>query len=332
MNETELQALLDSGNPDDIDKALKYLEENKEDVTAEPSSGDQGAEQTAADKGTDVITASSAAEEAAPKGITSKNGEHVLPYEVLEKERREKQEMQRQLDELKRQSQDSQNMADQVAAMNKKVELLQGQLTKHGIKPAELAEELQITEDELELLTEYGEVGEVSAKLARKYAALEKQLQSLTGQMHTAPAQAPAPTDDNADVHGDVHKAIAATEGLPEVMADPKLRAQAVALDEKLQADPAFANKPLTARFAEVMKRLAPQIIGAKGPRGNDKQNADMDEFAPPHSLNGIVGATDDVNAPLSQRLSGLPEEQIQHQLSRMTEAEQKQLMAEIGW
>lgn len=333
MDEAELQALLDSGNPEDIDKALKHLAEIKEDVTAEPSSGKQGAEQTAAVEGTDVSTVSSTANNAAPKGVASKNGDHVLPYEVLEQERREKAELKRQLEESDRRYQASQTMAQQVEATNQKVELLTNQLTKLGIKPAQLAEELQLTEAELEGLEDYDQLGEVSAKVARKVMALEAQLTKLTNLQQTAAPKAAAaePAAEANAALTDVHAAIDATEGMRAVMSDPVLTKQAVALDEKLKAMPEFADKPLTARFAEVMKRMAPVILQQQGKSGK-QADVDFDDVKPPHSLNGIAGATADVNATLTQQLEGLTEEQIQHRISQMTDAQLKQLHAETGW
>lgn len=328
MKQEELQALLDSGNPDDIDKALKYLDENKEDVNAEPSSGSEGAEQSAATEGNDVNTGSSTAEGAAPKGVASKNGDHVLPYEVLEQERREKAELKRQLEERDRQQLESQNMAQQVEAMNQKVALLTEQLTKNGIKPAQLPEEMQLTEADLEGLEDYDTLGEVNIKMARKVMALESQLEKLHKQQAAAK---PEPVSDDTAALNDINAAIDATDGMRAVMSNPELSKQAVQIDEELKAKPEFANKPLTERFAAVMKRMAPVILKQQG-KGAKQDDVDLDDVKPPHSLNGIPGATADVNAPLSQQLEGLTEEQIQQRLNQMTDAQRNQVLAEIGW
>lgn len=330
MDDAELQALLNSGDPEEIDKALKYLDENKEDVSAEPSSGNQGTEQDAADKGNDVNAGSSPTDNAAPKGIASKNGEHVLPYDVLDRERRENQELKRQLEESDRQLRESRTLSDQATAINQKVELLQNQLTKHGIKPAQLAEELQLTEEDLEGLEDYDNLGEVSAKTARKLMALEKQFAKLTEQYQTAPAQATNTNDADNNAITDINAAIDATDGMREVMSNPNYRDKAVAIDEQLKAMPQFAGKTLEQRFSEVMKRMAPVILKGSDKRGN-KEDDDFDDIKPPHSLNGIAGATPDVNAPISQQLAGLNDDEIQHRLMQMTDAQRNQVMQELG-
>lgn len=250
---------------------------------------------------------------------------------MLEQERREKAELKRQLEERDRQYQESQSVAEKVEAMNQKVALLTGQLQKHGIKPAQLAEELQLTEEELECLEDFDQLGEVSAKVARKLMALEAQVTKLTTQQNTVPAQsAPADADDAA-VISDINAAIDATEGMRAVMSDPVLSKQAVLIDEELKANAAFANKPLTERFAAVMKRMAPVILQQQG-KGAKQNDVDLDNVDPPHSLNGIAGATADVNAPLSEQLQGLTEDQLQHRINQMTDAQRAQLMNELGW
>lgn len=135
MTEEELQALLESGNPDDIDKAITYLNENKQDVEdTDSSGGDAGKTKKAETEEKDVVTDSSAADDAAAKGISSKNGEHVLPFSVLEAERQKSAKLQQELDARERELQEARTAREQAEATQRKIDLLQQQLTKHGIK------------------------------------------------------------------------------------------------------------------------------------------------------------------------------------------------------
>lgn len=335
MNQEELQALLNSGDPADIDRALQYLDENKQDVDDEPDSsgGDQGAAaKLALTTETDVNAAPSATEEKA-KGIASKNGEHVLPYEVLERERQEKAELKRQLDEHERRAAEADNAKQQAVAMQNKVALFQAQLEKAGIKPAQLAEEMTLTEEELAAMEDFGEVGEVAGKTARKVMFLQNQLEQLAKQFQAQPAaavkQAPA-AGGEAEVLASIRAAIAETEGLSDVMDNPALRDKAVAIDEELQASAAFKDKSHKERFAEVMKRMAPVILKQEQGTKPGKKAADKDELDPPMSLSGIAGATADVTAPLSKQLEGLSEAQIQLRMNSMSDAQRDQLLKEM--
>lgn len=329
MNEEELQALLNSGNPADIDKALAHFEENKKDVDGDTdsSSGDQGGEDGAETTDKDVETGSSPTEENA-QGIASKNGAHVLPYSVLEAERQTNAELKRQIQEMTQREQEANTVGQQAEAMQQKMALMQEQLEANGIKPAQLAEELQLTEEELAGLGEYGEIGEVGAKTARKVMLMEKTIAALSQQLQKSAAE-PVKAE-KADPDQEIYDAIDATDGMADVMKDPELAKKAIAIDEQLKGMAKFQNLPLTERFAEVMKRLTPEILnGGKG-RGNKQQDLD-DDLAPPMSLNGIPGATADVNAPAYAQFEGKSEAEVQHLLMQMSPAQQEKVMRELG-
>lgn len=329
MTEEELQALLDSGNADDIDKALAYLAENQDNVEEDTESlrGEPGKQKRAEAEGTDVVTGSSPAEEEAIKGVSSKNGEHVLPYSVLESERQRNAQLQQELAERDRELQEARNQREQAEATQRKIELLQQQLEKNGIKPAQLAEELQLTEEELaNLEDDYGDMGSVGAKTARKLIHLEQTVSKLLTQAETVKAK---PAEQPDDLVAETQAAIAATDGLSDVMRDPVLSKKAIAIDDELKALPQFANKPLKDRFAEVMRRLTPVILNQGGKK--TKQDVDLDDNAPPLSLNGIPGATADVNASLASQFEGLSDAEIQHRLLQLTESQQLQVMRELN-
>lgn len=330
MTEQEIQALIDSGDPDQIDKAIAFLDSQntKEDVTAEPSSGKQpSTQQSANTEETDVNPASSTADVEAPKGIQSKNGEHVLPYAVLEQARQEAQEAKRQLSIAQQQAADATTNAEKVSALQQQMELMQAQLEKAGIKPAKLDDSLTFTDEELDALDEYGELGGVSKKAAKKVAQLEAQVQALLKQTQTipaAPVAAPASTDP-------VSQAIAAVEGLDEVMRDPALAEKAIAIDDQLKTDPKWANQPLQNRFGEVMKRLTPVIL-QRDSTSKGKQAFDPDYVAPPMSLNGISTSQADASTGLEDMFKGLSEIEIQAKYMSLTPAQQAQVNEMLGW
>lgn len=320
MNTQELEQMLQSGNPDLMQQAMNFLAENKQDVDEPDSSGgEQEVNQPSAVKTQDESAGAEA------QGIASKNGQHVLPYEVLVAERERNAQLKAQLDEYDRERAEAANAAEQAAAMQKKVDLLTRQLQAEGIEPAQLLEDQQLTEDELEGLAEYGDVGRVTGVTARKMLLLQKQVETLLSQQQAA-APAAVKASSQEDVVADVWAEIAKVDGLTEVMQTPGLSKQAATIDAQLQADPKWATKPIADRFTEVMRLMAKPILAHTNKPSHDT-TGDM-----PFSLNGIPGATADVTAPLLQQFDGLSEQEIQHRLSQMNPTEQAKVIAAMGF
>ncbi len=190
------------------------------DVEPAPSAGEvaAGNEQAAANQ---VEEQANAPE----KVVMAKNGQHTIPYEVLEQARNEAKQLREQL-----------TQAQQAQAERDKLQAL---LERNGIDPS--VDPDYISQEELEQLAQdYPDLGKSIATIARKLQKLEPQ---------AAPQQ----------VQPSANPARDAMQTIPDLVAwsnsDQDRFDMALAIDERLQADPAWSNKPLTERFTEVARR-----------------------------------------------------------------------------
>ncbi|EDQ2394476.1 hypothetical protein RU50_005603 [Salmonella enterica subsp. enterica] len=167
------------------------------------------------------------------KGILARDGKHVIPYDVLEAERAEKQRL-------------TQRYEQQLAEEQRKIDLLTSQIKQAGMTPDPLPEDARISDEQIAKIREdYPEVANALTLMARKYDYLQAQVQGAQ------PQQQVEEQDNSAAV-----AALNATPDLAEWQrSDPDRFAVAVHLDGKLQNDPAWKGKPLTERFAEVARR-----------------------------------------------------------------------------
>ena len=320
----EFLDLLKDADPDAILAAINKL--GSEEVVNPDSAPGTELDESASTAGP---TASTGAEVETPAGITSKNGEHVIPFSVLEEERRQNAELKRQLAEHARTVQASQNASAEYEAMQRRNELLRQQLEAQGIKPAQLPEEQTLTAEELQQLEEFGELGEVAGKMGHKVLHLlntQQKMQEQLAALTKAPAT-PTPAENADPAVTAVSAAIAATPGLPEVMADPALSKLAVDIDNQLKTNPAFANKTIAERFAEVMRQMTPRLVKRDAGKGPQK---DVDTDAP-FSLSGIPGATNDVTASIADRLSHMNEAEIQTYIETGSAAEVAEILRAMG-
>ncbi|TNI85207.1 hypothetical protein [Aeromonas sobria] len=190
------------------------------DVQPAPSAGEvaAGNEQAAANQ---VEEQANAPE----KVVMAKNGQHTIPYEVLEQARNEAKQLREQL----AQSQQAQAERDKLQAL----------LEKNGIDPS--VDPDRISKEELEQLAQdYPDIGKALMAVASKLDKLEPQAASQQVQPSANPVQA-------------------ALQAVPDLAAwrdgDQDRFDMALTIDDKLQADPAWSNKPLADRFAEVARR-----------------------------------------------------------------------------
>lgn len=112
--------------------------------------------------------------------------------------------------------------------------------------PDPLPEDARISDEQIAKIREdYPEMADALTLMARKYDYLQAQIQK------EQPQRQVEEQDNSAAV-----AALNATPDLAEWQrSDPDKFAIAVHLDEKLQNDPAWKDKPLTERFAEVARR-----------------------------------------------------------------------------
>ncbi|HAG1965795.1 TPA: hypothetical protein G8R56_004053 [Salmonella enterica] len=167
------------------------------------------------------------------KGVLTRDGKHVIPYDVLEAERTGRQRVEQEAFLLKQ----------QLAEEQRKIDLLTSQIKQAGMTPDPLPEDARISDEQIaKIRDDYPEMADALTLMARKYDYLQAQIQDQQTQQ--------APQNDPATL------ALNATPDLVDWQrSDPDKFAVAVHLDEKLQTDPAWKDKPLTERFAEVARR-----------------------------------------------------------------------------
>lgn len=183
MSTIDLNNLTGAESLDELEAALEALEKDEGSDAPEIQDGEAGKPtDNAVQTETDVNTESSTAEaqqadseeaahqepaqnaaESAERVIASKDGKHIIPYDVLDHERREKQQERREKQALQEQLQ-------QAVAEREKLQLL---LEKHGI-PAD-ADPDSISIEEIEQLAQdYPEIGKALTGIVNKLNKFEQ--------------------------------------------------------------------------------------------------------------------------------------------------------------
>ncbi|MFM5499476.1 hypothetical protein ACET7P_00875 [Aeromonas veronii] len=268
------------------------------DVEPAPSAGEvaAGNEQAAANQ---VEEQANAPE----KVVMAKNGQHTIPYEVLEQARNETKQLREQLAQ-----------AQQAKAERDKLQAL---LEKNGIDPS--VDPDDISQEELEQLAQdYPDLGKSIAAIARKLQKLEPQAAPQQVQPVANPVQA-------------------ALQAVPDLAAwrdgDQDRFDMALTIDDKLQADPAWSNKPLAERFAEVARRTKlafgdeVEAPPAKAPGKAAEKPADHIPSSPSE-----LGQTHHAPATGVERYGAMSQADLIGEMGNMTEAQIEALLAQSGF
>ncbi len=167
-----------------------------------------------------------------PKGILSKDGQHVIPYDVLVAERTEKQRL----------VGTNQQTATELAEAKRQLAALTRQINSAGMQPVPLPEKAQITPEQINVIRE---------NFPEMAAVLDTVVQKIDYLQQGQPAQATNQPSGNPVAD--------AMNAVPDLKSwqdqDPDRFTLAVHIDTNLQNDPAWKDKSLTERFAEVAKR-----------------------------------------------------------------------------
>ncbi|MFQ1834168.1 hypothetical protein ACK36Q_08995 [Aeromonas veronii] len=268
------------------------------DVEPAPSAGEvaAGNEQAAANQ---VEEQASAPE----KVVMAKNGQHTIPYEVLEQARNETKQLREQL----AQAQQAQVERDKLQAL----------LEKNGIDPS--VDPDDISQEELEQLAQdYPDLGKSIAAIARKLQKLEPQAAPQQVQPVANPVQA-------------------ALQAVPDLAAwrdgDQDRFDMALTIDDKLQADPAWSNKPLTERFTEVARRTKlafgdeVEAPPAKAPGKAAEKPADHIPSSPSE-----LGQTHHAPATGVERYGAMSQTELVGELGAMSDAQIEALLEQSGF
>ncbi|MGU5727614.1 hypothetical protein ACV1DR_01600 [Aeromonas jandaei] len=268
------------------------------DVEPAPSAGEvaAGNEQAAANQ---VEEQANAPE----KVVMAKNGQHTIPYEVLEQARNETKQLREQL----AQAQQAQVERDKLQAL----------LEKSGIDPS--VDPDDISQEELEQLAQdYPDLGKSIAAIARKLQKLEPQAAPQQVQPVANPVQA-------------------ALQAVPDLAAwrdgDQDRFDMALTIDDKLQADPAWSNKPLAERFAEVARRTKlafgdeVEAHPAKAPGKAADKPADFIPSSP-----SALGQTHHAAPTGVERFGAMSQTELIGEMGAMTDAQMEALLEQAGY
>lgn len=265
-----------------------------------------------------------------PKSILSKDGKHVIPYDVLEAERAEK----------RRVAESSQRTAAELAETRRQLEVLTRQINAAGLQPAQLPEKTQITLEQIAGVRDsFPELAGVLDSLVQKVEYLQS----------AQPAPAPVQQAASAD------PVMSALDATPDLKAwqtgDPDRFTLAVHIDETLKNDPAWKDKPLAERFGEVAKRTraaygesvesatqqqTPPVQDAKQPTAEEIQQKAATALATATAAAQLpaspsdVGQTATQSASLIEQAANADPDQLQTMFAGMTDAQIEALLEQI--
>lgn len=268
---------------------------------------------------TGTSTTGEVATEERPKGIATQDGKHVIPYAVLEAARAEN----------RRSAESQQRASIELEQTKRQLQMLTQQVNQAGLTPAKLSEESQITPEQLaKIRDEFPDLSGVFETLVQKIDYLQK----------ANPSTQAAPIESTGNPVTDALKATPELEGWQS--ADPDRFSLAVHLDEKLQTDPAWKDKPLTERFNEVVKRtkaaygesveapLTPATVQVAQPTAEELQKLADDKLAAAKASAAIPTSPSDLGSPsthqptLLEQAAGADHQQLTAMFSGMSEAQ----------
>lgn len=170
--------------------------------------------------------------------IASKNGQHALPYEVLQTSRSAEKQAK---EEAKQLADDKALLEQQVEQLKKLGELHSTQLKDADIDPKRLPEQMLNDPQYLaKLQSDYPEMGDAVAALAQQVQQLQSSQQSI---------ESSPPID--------VQRAFEQSNHLQDWQTNDTERwLMAQQIDDVLANDPSFQDKPITERFTEVERRV----------------------------------------------------------------------------
>lgn len=212
-----------------------------------------------------------------PKGVQAKDGDHIIPYSVLERER----------DRAARAESTAKALSDQLEAL------------QAGKQPVAAATQGKLTEEDLaQMDVDLPGVAKVIRAQIAAIDSLTGTIQSLQQENEIAQNNRQAAAQDQTE---------AAIQGNPDILAwreqasrkdnpDPLMWNRAADLDAVLRSDPAWQDKPIAERFAKVAESIR-SIYGAppapvvdpippkKEPQADLKQVADAKLQAAPAAV-----------------------------------------------
>lgn len=260
-----------------------------------------------------------------PKGILSKDGQHVIPYDVLVAERTEKQRLMGT----------NQQTETELAEAKRQLAALTRQINSAGMQPVPLPEKAQITPEQ---------INDIRDDFPGMAAMFDTLVQKIDYLQQGQPAQATNQPSGNPVAD--------AMNAVPDLKSwqdqDPDRFTLAVHIDTNLQNDPAWKDKSLTERFAEVAKRTkaaygesvepvqqeqATTTTTAATQTNADVQRIAAEKLAAATAATQVPGSPSDLGvttthtaSPLEQAANASPD-QLQAMFAGMTDAQIEALL-----
>ncbi|HEI6853039.1 TPA: hypothetical protein SJ558_004118 [Yersinia enterocolitica] len=257
------------------------------------------------------------------KGILSKDGQHVIPYDVLVAERAEKQRL----------VGSNQQTATELAEARRQLAALTRQINSAGMQPVPLPEKAQVTPEQINFIRE---------NFPEMAAVLDTVVQKIDYLQQGQPAQATHQPSGNPVAD--------AMNAVPDLKSwqdqDPDRFTLAVHIDTNLQNDPAWKDKSLTERFVEVAKRTKAAYGESVEPvkqqqatttaattTTTDMQRIAAEKLAAATAATQVPGSPSDLGvttthtaSPLEQAANASPD-QLQAMFAGMTDAQIEALL-----
>ncbi len=243
--------------------------------------------------------------------VASKNGQHTIPFSVLEGTRKKLQEAESKLAEL-------QSVGENADLLKKTNELLIKQLEANNISPGKLPENIEITPEMLSELDEIGTAGEIIKALYAQNQKFQAEIEKNSSANNSEGSQ--------KNLQAAVETAISGNEDLKNWRTnDPGRWETAVHFDDQLKADPKFKNATFEVRFAEAVRLTKLSFDDPVGDKikpdlksvANNKISASK-QNAMPTSLTDI-GRAETQEKSTEERLSGLSEDALAAHLENMS-------------
>ncbi|WP_172665685.1 ATPase [Vibrio vulnificus] len=328
-NETleELEAMLEAMEAEDGDDAVSDDEEVDEpDIDDVQGTAEEGSE---GDTNADSPTAGP---ETHPEGILAKDQKHIIPMEVLERERQENAKLRQEVEELKAQS-------AQFDKAQRTIEVRNKQLEELGVAPADLPEDITIDADKLAALQEdYPE-------LATYFIAMNNRIEALVANGTVAASiTQEAPKDNEPEhpaspaVNAELTSALQSNSDLNTWMSEGGARwSAAQQIDDHLASSPEWVNRSYAERFEEVSKRV--RLAFGDEPRlsADDARKAAQDaankaKGSLPASPSELGNTNRSANSDLMNRVENASETELSALFDSLTPAQIEQVLANSGY
>ncbi|EOD2711264.1 ATPase [Vibrio cholerae] len=322
-NETleELEALLESMEAEESRPTVE--KEQGADEHLAPSSQSQSVEDLDGD--TDAASPT-AKPNAKPDGILAKDQKHIIPMEVLERERQEKAQLRQELEELKAHSAQLEKAQRMIDVRNKQLEEL-------GVAPADLPEDVTIDEKKLAALQEdYPELAPFFLAMNNKIEALVSS-GTVTASTTSPETESAAPVDN-----AELTTALQANADLQSWMSEGGARWNAAQqIDDHLASSSEWANRSYAERFEEVSKRV--RLAFGDDPKLSAQEALSAAQEASRKAKNALPASPSELgnthrtgDSDLMNRVQSANHEELGKLFDSLSEAQIEQLLYNAGF